>query len=152
MEQTFVWNVGTCGLMIREKYKPRTRKYESTDAGHRGGASRSSDENSVMELERKGRIDQLARNMKDLLTIIETLESKGACFEIMDQNINTCTASGKAFLQMFGVFAEFETNIRRKDKWPADQPHTEQYYDDILPFLSAEIKRCCEWKDDLGFG
>ena len=60
------------------------------------------------------KLDRLARNMKDLLTIVESLESKGACLEILDQNIDTCTASGKAFLQMLGVFAEFETNIRKE--------------------------------------
>lgn len=60
------------------------------------------------------KLDRLARNMKDLLTIVETLESKGACLEIMDQNIDTCTASSKAFLQMLEVFAEFETNIRKE--------------------------------------
>ncbi len=60
------------------------------------------------------KLDRLARNMKNLLTIVETLESKGACLEILDQNIDTCTASGKAFLQMLGVFAEFETDIRKE--------------------------------------
>ncbi len=45
--------------MIREKYKWKPHKYESTDAGHRGGVTRSSDEGSVMELERRGSIVQL---------------------------------------------------------------------------------------------
>jgi hypothetical protein len=45
--------------MIREKYKWRSRKYESTEAEHRDGATRSSDEDSVMELERRGSIVQL---------------------------------------------------------------------------------------------
>ena len=44
--------------MIREKFKWRTHKDESTDAEHRGGAIRSSDEGSVMELERRDRIVQ----------------------------------------------------------------------------------------------
>jgi DNA invertase Pin-like site-specific DNA recombinase len=43
-----------------------------------------------------------------------TLESKGASLEILDQRIDTGTASGKAFLQMLGVFAEFETNLRKE--------------------------------------
>ncbi|WP_290921416.1 recombinase family protein [Halodesulfovibrio sp.] len=34
--------------------------------------------------------------------------------KILDQAIDTSTASGKAFLQMLGVFAEFETNLRRE--------------------------------------
>jgi hypothetical protein len=36
----------------------RNRKDKSTDAGHRGGSARSSDEGSVMGLERRGRAVQ----------------------------------------------------------------------------------------------
>jgi len=49
--QALVWNVGTCVLMLREKFKWRTHKGESTDAGHRGGTTRSSDEVPVMGME-----------------------------------------------------------------------------------------------------
>ena len=45
--------------MLREKLKWRPHESESTDAGHRGGATRSSDEVSVMEMEQRGCIDQL---------------------------------------------------------------------------------------------
>ena len=60
------------------------------------------------------KLDRLARNMKDLLDIVETVEQRGATLEILDQAIDTGTASGKAFLQMLGVFAEFETNLRKE--------------------------------------
>ncbi len=45
--------------MLREKHKWKPHKCESTDAEHRGGATRSSAEDSVMELERRGSIVQL---------------------------------------------------------------------------------------------
>lgn len=45
--------------MLREKHKWKPHKCESTDAEHRGGATRSSDEGSVMGLERRGSIVQL---------------------------------------------------------------------------------------------
>jgi hypothetical protein len=45
--------------MLREKFKGRTPENESTDARHRGGAVRISDEGSVMELERRDCIVQL---------------------------------------------------------------------------------------------
>jgi len=45
--------------MIREKYKWKPHKYESTEAEHRGGATRSSDEDPVMGFERRGSIVQL---------------------------------------------------------------------------------------------
>jgi DNA invertase Pin-like site-specific DNA recombinase len=34
--------------------------------------------------------------------------------EATDQPIDTSTAAGKAFLDMLSVFAEFETNVRKK--------------------------------------
>lgn len=60
------------------------------------------------------KLDRLARNLHDLTGIVSTLESKGASLEILDQKIDTSTATGKAFLQMLGVFAEFETNLRKE--------------------------------------
>jgi len=45
--------------MLREKLKWKTHKSESTDTGHGGGATRISDEVSVMEVERRGCIDWL---------------------------------------------------------------------------------------------
>ena len=40
--------------MLREKSKWKSHKDLSTDAEHRGGSARSSDEVSVMEMERRG--------------------------------------------------------------------------------------------------
>jgi RNA-directed DNA polymerase len=40
--------------MLRKKSKWRSHKDDSTDAEHRGGLPRSSDEVSVMEMERRG--------------------------------------------------------------------------------------------------
>lgn len=58
------------------------------------------------------KLDRLARDMHDLTRIVNLLEKNGASLEILDQSIdNTSTASGKAFLLMLGVFAEFETNL-----------------------------------------
>jgi RNA-directed DNA polymerase len=45
--------------MRREKFKWRSHEDESTDADHRGGAARSSDEVSVIEAEQRGCIDRL---------------------------------------------------------------------------------------------
>jgi hypothetical protein len=44
--------------MLREKPKWRPHKGESTDAEHRGGAARSSEEVPVMGAERSGCIDR----------------------------------------------------------------------------------------------
>jgi RNA-directed DNA polymerase len=45
--------------MLREKHKWKSHKCQSTEAEHRGGATCSSVEDSVMELERRGSIVQL---------------------------------------------------------------------------------------------
>ena len=60
------------------------------------------------------RIDRLARSMGDLQDIVRHLRAKGAELQATEQPINTNTAAGKAFLDMLGVFAEFETNLRRE--------------------------------------
>ncbi len=60
------------------------------------------------------KLDRLARDMNDLTNIIASLNEKGASLEILDQKIDTGTASGKAFIGMLGVFAEFETNLRKE--------------------------------------
>lgn len=58
------------------------------------------------------RIDRLARSMKDLQDIIYDLKGRGVSIKATEQPIDTGTAAGKAFLDMLGVFAEFETNLR----------------------------------------
>ncbi|RYF51893.1 MAG: recombinase family protein [Cytophagaceae bacterium] len=60
------------------------------------------------------RIDRLARSIADLAAIVRTLEAKGAALKATEQPIDTTTAAGRAFLQMLGVFAEFETAIRKE--------------------------------------
>jgi DNA invertase Pin-like site-specific DNA recombinase len=60
------------------------------------------------------RIDRLARSLKDLQDIVHELKAKGVALRATEQPVDTGTASGKAFLDMLGVFAEFETNLRRE--------------------------------------
>ena len=60
------------------------------------------------------RIDRLARSIKDLQDIVHNLKAKGVALKATEQPIDTSTAAGKAFLDMLGVFAEFETNLRRE--------------------------------------
>lgn len=75
---------------------------------------------TLLDFVRKGdtimvtRIDRLARSIADLAQIVQTLEAKGVTLRASEQPIDTSTAAGRAFLQMLGVFAEFETAIRRE--------------------------------------
>ena len=75
---------------------------------------------NLLDFIRKGdtlvvtRIDRLARSIADLATIVSELEGKGAALKATEQPIDTSSAAGRAFLQMLGVFAEFETSIRKE--------------------------------------
>jgi len=75
---------------------------------------------TVLEFIRAGdtlivtRIDRLARSIGDLQDIVRTLRTKGAALRATEQPIDTTTAAGKCFLDMLGVFAEFETNLRKE--------------------------------------
>ncbi len=60
------------------------------------------------------RIDRLARSIGDLQDIVRAVKAQGAHLKATEQPIDTGTAAGKAFLDMLGVFAEFETNLRRE--------------------------------------
>jgi DNA invertase Pin-like site-specific DNA recombinase len=60
------------------------------------------------------RIDRLARSIGDLQTIMRTIRDRGAFLACTEQPVDTGTAAGKAFLDMLGVFAEFETNLRKE--------------------------------------
>ncbi len=75
---------------------------------------------TLLDFIRKGdtlvvtRVDRLARSIADLQDVVRTLKAKGAALKATEQPIDTATAAGKAFLDMLGVFAEFETNLRRE--------------------------------------
>lgn len=60
------------------------------------------------------RIDRLARSVADLEAIVGRVKAKGAHLRATEQSIDTSTPEGTAFLQMLGVFAQFETAIRKE--------------------------------------
>jgi DNA invertase Pin-like site-specific DNA recombinase len=60
------------------------------------------------------RIDRLARSIADLQDIVRQVRARGASLKATEQPIDTGTAAGKCFFDMLGVFAEFETNLRKE--------------------------------------
>jgi len=76
--------------------------------------------NTLLDFLREGdelvvvRIDRLARSIRDLQNIVHSLTERGVKLTATEQNIDTSTASGKAFLDMLGIMSEFETNLRRE--------------------------------------
>lgn len=59
-------------------------------------------------------ISRLARNTRDLLTIIEILQAKDVAFRSLKENIDTTTPQGKFVLSIFGALAELERETIRQ--------------------------------------
>jgi DNA invertase Pin-like site-specific DNA recombinase len=76
--------------------------------------------NTLLEFLRDGdelvvtRVDRLARSIRDLQNIVYDLDKKGVVLSATEQPIDTRTSAGKCFLDMLGVFGEFETNLRKE--------------------------------------
>jgi DNA invertase Pin-like site-specific DNA recombinase len=97
------------------------------------------------------RIDRLARSLKDLQDIVHELKNRGVAVRATEQPVDTGTAAGKAFLDMLGVFAEFETNLRRERQLEGiAQAKARGVYRGRKPSIDmAEIRRLRD-QDGLG--
>ena len=94
------------------------------------GTSRNgrSELETLMQFLRRGdtlvvtRIDRLARSMGTCRTSSMSCGRRGVHLKATEQPIDTSSAAGKAFLRMLGVFAEFETNLRRERQMDGIRP------------------------------
>ena len=60
------------------------------------------------------RIDRLSRSLRDLQNLAHDLKENGIHLKATEQPIDTSSAAGNAFFNMLGVFAEFETTLRKE--------------------------------------
>ena len=60
------------------------------------------------------RIDRLARSVLDLQVIADLLLGRNVALKATEQPIDASTPAGRGFFGMLGVFAEFETALRRE--------------------------------------
>lgn len=60
------------------------------------------------------KIDRLARSMSHFVRIFEQLRAKNIGFKSLTESIETETPQGRMFLQLLGVFAEFERELIRE--------------------------------------
>lgn len=60
------------------------------------------------------RLDRLARSVADLQMIALTLRERGASLRVLEQPVDTTSATGKLFFDVLSAFAEFETALRRE--------------------------------------
>lgn len=94
------------------------------------------------------RVDRLGRSVLDLQTIVKQLKDKGVELRATEQPIDTSTPAGKAFLDMLGVFAEFETNIRKERQLEGvARAKAEGRYKGRQPTARAKAKQVMELKE-----
>ena len=60
------------------------------------------------------KLDRLSRSLKDLLHIMDRIETAGSGFRSLTEAIDTTTAAGRMMMQMVGSFAEFERAMIRE--------------------------------------
>lgn len=97
---------------------------------------------------------RLARSTKDLLDIVETLQSKGIHLVSNKENIDTSTPTGKLMLTMIAAINEFErTNLlerqkegiaiaKRNGKYKGRKPFTSDKFDVLYAqYLRREITK-----------
>lgn len=59
-------------------------------------------------------ISRIARNTRDLLTIIDELQEKGVAFQSLKESIDTTTPQGQFMLTVFGALAQLERDCIRQ--------------------------------------
>lgn len=57
------------------------------------------------------RLDRLARSLRNLLDLVETLSARGIHLRSLTEAIDTSSASGRLVLSVFGALAEFERSL-----------------------------------------
>jgi DNA invertase Pin-like site-specific DNA recombinase len=60
------------------------------------------------------KLDRLSRSLKDLLIILERIDTAGARFRSLTEAIDTSGPAGRMLMQMLGSFAEFEREMIRE--------------------------------------
>ena len=85
------------------------------------------------------KLDRLSRSLKDLLTLLEQVESRGAGFRSLTENIDTTTPAGRMMMQMVGSFAEFErAMIRERTRAGLEQARSQGRVGGRRPKLSLQ--------------
>lgn len=110
-----VSSVGQSLAVQLEKLTSCDKTYQEKKSGASG--KRSSLE-ACLEYVRDGdalvvtRLDRLARSTLHLCQIAAELQRKGVDLQVLDQQIDTHTSTGRLLFHMLGAIAQFETEIR----------------------------------------
>ena len=95
-------------------------------------------------------ISRIARNTRDLLTIISSLTEKGVEFVSLKENIDTTTPHGRFMLTVFGALAELEReSILERQREGIEIAKAEGKYKGRKPVAVNEVKFqavCARWR------
>lgn len=74
------------------------------------------------------KVDRLTRSLKDLINMVEIFNDKECDFVSLQESIDTKTATGRMFLKIVGIFAEFEReNIAERTRFGMEKKAKEGY-------------------------
>ena len=86
--------------------------------------------------------DRLARSLKDILEIVETIRGRGAGFRSLAEDIDTTTPAGRMMMQMVGGFAECEREmIRERTRAGLERARKKGRHPGRKPKLSDDQRR-----------
>ena len=102
---------------------------------------------SALEFVREGdvlvvtKLDRLARSVRDLMTILETLESKRVGVRILNLGMDTQTPTGKLMLTVLGAVAQFEREMMlERQREGIAKAKSEGHYKGRKP-IAADLRR-----------
>lgn len=95
-------------------------------------------------------ISRIARNTRDLLSIISTLTEKGVEFISLKENIDTTTPQGRFMLTVFGALSELEReSLLQRQREGIEIAKAEGKYKGRKPVAINETKfraACARWR------
>lgn len=98
-------------------------------------------------------ISRIARNTKDLLSIIDTINSRGADFISLKESLDTSSPQGKFVLTVFGALAELEREciLQRTREGIAIAKEQNKYKGKPKMKIdeTAFRKECAKWRSGL---
>lgn len=95
------------------------------------------------------KLDRLARSVLDLSSISKLLKEKGVELQVLDQNIDTSTPTGRLLFNMLGAIAEFENEIRKeRQRDGIAKAKADGKYSKMFKLNESQIKLLRQMKKD----
>ena len=95
------------------------------------------------------KIDRIARSVKHLLEIVDTLKAKGVHLNILNLGLDTNTPNGKMMLTVIGAIAEFERELMlERQKEGIEKAKQKGKYKGRKPTARAKAKQVMKMLDN----